>query len=83
MKSETLKSLIYENIKHGATTIYVKYMGLDNFIDIPVDCFIAISFDCIVYITETKTKIEQEYIPVDKIVHISFEKRIGVKELID
>lgn len=76
MKSETLKSLIYENIKHGATIIYIKYVGMDYFIDIMVKSFIGIDFDCLAYITETKTKIEKEYIPVDKIMHISFEKRI-------
>lgn len=80
MKSETLKSLIYENIKDGATTIYVKYIGLENFVEIKVDSFIGIDFDCLAYITETKTKIEKEYIPIDKIVHISFEKRIEPKE---
>lgn len=83
MESETLKSLIYENIKEGATTIYVKYIGSNNFIDINVDSFIGVKFDCLVYLHKGNRVMEQEFIPVDKIVHISFEKRIVVKELID
>lgn len=83
MRSEYLKELINENIKHGATTIYVKYIGLENFVDIKVNSFIGIEFDCLVYLFKGLTMDEKNYIPVDKIVHISFEKRIGIKELID
>lgn len=78
MVSEYLKEIIRENIKDGATTIYVKYVGLDNFIDIKVDSFIGIQFDCLIYLCQGKTIIEKDYIPIDKIVHISFEKRIKV-----
>lgn len=83
MKSEYLLTLIYENIKDGATTIYVKYIGLENFVEVQVDLFIGIEFDCFVYKYNGSTITEKNYIPVDKIVHISFEKRITFKELID
>lgn len=75
MVSEYLKEIIRENIKDGVTTIYIKYVGLNNFIDIKVNFLIGIEFDCLVYTTKTNTRIEREYIPVDKIVHISFEKK--------
>lgn len=76
MKTEYLKELISENIKNGATTIYVKYIGLDCFVDIQVDLFIGIKFDCLAFLCKGCTLEENNYIPVDKIVHISFEKRI-------
>lgn len=80
MKSEYLKTLIYENIKDGATTIYVKYIGLENYVGVQVDLFIGIEFDCFAYICKGLTITENNYIPVDKIVHISFEKRIEVED---
>lgn len=76
MRTEYLKTIINDNIKDGATTIYVKYIGLEYFIEIPVKDFMSVEFDCIVYSSGGKTIIEKEYIPVDKIVHISFQKRI-------
>lgn len=80
MLSEYLKEIINENIKDGATTLYVKYVGLENFVDIQVDSFIGIQFDCLIYLYKGKTIIEKNYIPIDKIVHISFEKRIKVED---
>lgn len=76
MGSETLKSLIYDNIKNGASTIYIKHIGSDNFIAIKVNFFIGIEFDCLGYIYRGETFEERIYIPSDKIVHISFNKKM-------
>lgn len=83
MLTEYFKELVNSNIRDGANIIYVKYIGLDNFLYIPVDCFIGIEFGFLSYLCKGKTMIEKNYIAIDKIVHISFEKRIEVEESID
>lgn len=80
MKTEYLKELVSENIKNGATTIYVKFLGAEFYTDILIKDFVGIEFDCFIFNKIGKTIIEKEYIPIDKIVHFSFQKRIKVEE---
>lgn len=76
MTTEYLRTIVNENIKNGATKIYVKYICAEFFTDISIEDFVGVELDCFVYTKTGKTITEKEYIPIDKIVHISFEKRI-------
>lgn len=76
MEAKYIQEIINRNIKDGTAMIHVRTLSMDGFIDIPIENFARIEFACFVYYVKYGNIIETNYIPVDGIVHIRFEKEL-------